>query len=47
MKIQEIAKYLNYADTNEDYVLLKRKDLDKIMALVKKYLKLREMVLDK
>ena len=47
MKAKEIAKYLAYADSNEEYVILKRKDLHKIMRLARKYLKIREIVLDK
>ena len=47
MKAQEIAKYLAYAKTDEEYVVLKRKDLHKIMTLAKKYLEIRKIVLDK
>lgn len=47
MKAKEIAKYLAYADNNEEYVLLTRKDYNKIMRLARKYLKIREIVFDK
>lgn len=44
MKAQEIAKYLAYADTNEEYVIIKRKKLNKIKALAKKYLEIKKML---
>ena len=47
MKAKEIIKYMAYADNNEDYVVLTRKDLNKVMRLARKYLKIREIVLDK
>ena len=47
MKAQEIAKYLAYADIEEEYIILKRKDFHKIMKLAKKYIKIREITLDK
>ena len=47
MKAKEIIKYMAYADNNEDYVVLKRKDLHKIMALAKKYVQIKKIMLDK
>lgn len=47
MKIQEMAKYLAYADTDEDYVLIKKEELHKITKLAKKYLEIKKIVLDK
>ena len=39
MKIQEMAKYLAYADTDEDYVLIKKEGLQN---LLKNILKLKK-----
>ena len=47
MKAKEIAKYMSYADNDEDYIVLKRKDLYKIMALVKKYIQIKKIMFDK
>lgn len=47
MKAQEIAKYLAYVDTDEEYVVIKRKDLNKIKALAKKYLEIKKIMLDR
>ena len=47
MKIQEMIKYLAYADSDEDYVLMKKEELHKITKLAKKYLEIKKIVLDK
>ena len=47
MKIQEMIKYLAYADSDEDYVLIKKEELHKITKLAKKYLEIKKIVLDK
>lgn len=47
MKAKEIIKYMAYADNNEDYVVLKRKELNKITALARKYVQIKKITLDK
>lgn len=47
MKAQELAKYLPYADLNEDFVLIKKTTYLKICKLVKKYRKIKEILTNK
>lgn len=47
MKAKEIVKYMAYADNNEDYVVLTRKNYNKITRLAKKYMQIKKITLDK
>ena len=46
MKAQELAKYLAYADLDEDFVVVKKTTYLKMCKIIKKYKKIKE-ILDK
>ena len=46
MKAQELAKYLAYADLDEDFVVIKKTTYLKMCAIIEKYKKIKK-ILDK
>ena len=46
MKAQELAKYLAYADLDEDFVVVKKTTYLKMCEIIKKYKKIKK-ILDK
>lgn len=46
MKAQELAKYLAYADLDEDFVVVKKTTYSKMCEIIRKYKKIKK-ILDK